>query len=355
MPKITAVTAYRLDLRLREAYTIAYETIDQAENVILKIDSSDGLTGWRCAAPDRTITNETAEDVLRAVRETIEPQLVGEDPYRFALHMDRLRHHLPAAKSTRCMVDTALHDLLARRARLPLYRLLGGFRTSIPTSITIGILPLAQTLVAAEDFWRRGFRILKLKGGLAMREDVEKVFKLRGRFGPELTLRFDANQGYDVAQSLNFVAATRAAGIEILEQPTRYGNDEALRTVTEGTDIPIMADESLRSLRDAFHLTAGGSIDMVNIKLMKVGGLLEGTHIASVARAGGMEVMVGCLDECGMGIATGLHFALSRPHIPYADLDGHFDLIDDPFRGMVVVENGVLRPVEGYGLGTVPD
>jgi L-alanine-DL-glutamate epimerase-like enolase superfamily enzyme len=349
--KISNIECIRLDLEMKTGYTIAYESIEAASNVLLKITTSDGLTGWGCAAPDMEITHETADEVIANINNLVIPLLQGQNPFQIIRFHETLKGQNPQMRSTLAMVNIALYDLMARKAKLPLYQLLGGFRDKIQTSITIGIEPMEVTRSLAREFWQQGFRILKLKGGLDLEEDIEKIRKLREDFGSELVLRFDANQGYSVEQSVKFVERTKEAGIEILEQPTAYGNDEAMRKVVEGVDIPVMADESIRSLPDAYRLSKHNSIDMINIKIMKVGGLTEAQHINSVAKAAGMEVMVGCLDECALGISAGLHFALSRPNVEYADLDGHLDFIDDPTSGLFTIKNGWMYPDDKAGLG----
>lgn len=338
---------------MKSGYTIAYESIDEASNVILKITTSDGLTGWGCAAPDLQITNETADDVIANVENLVIPLLQGQNPFQIIRFHETLSKQNPQMRSTLAMVNIALYDLMARKAGLPLYQLMGGYRKKIETSITIGIEPMDATLALAKDYWQQGFRILKLKGGLNLDEDIEKVYKLREMFGDGLTLRFDANQGYNVAQSVQFIDKTRDACIEILEQPTPHENDEAMRSVVENVEVPVMADESIRSLKDAFRLSKHDSTDMINIKIMKVGGLTEAQHINSVAKAAGMEVMVGCLDECALGIAAGLHFALSKPNVEYADLDGHLDFINDPISGLFTIEKGWIYPSTEAGLGVI--
>ncbi len=351
--KIKNIEFFKLDLKMRSGYTIAYESIDEATNIILKITTSNGLKGWGCAAPDLAITHETADDVIGNIERFVIPTLQGENPFQIVRFHEELKVRNPKMRSTLAMVNIALYDLLARQAKLPLYQLLGGYRKKIQTSVTLGICPLDETLEQGREFWQQGFRILKLKGGLSLDEDIEKVHRLREAFGKELTLRFDANQGYSVEQSVRFIKSTRAAEIELLEQPTHIDNEDALRRVMEEVEVPVMADESIRSLQDVFRLSKHECSDMINIKIMKVGGLTEAQHINSVAKAAGMEVMVGCLDESALGIAAGLHFALSRPNVEYADLDGHLDFINDPVSGLFRIEKGWIFPSEMAGLGRI--
>ncbi|MGV8814381.1 MAG: mandelate racemase/muconate lactonizing enzyme family protein [Gelidibacter sp.] len=351
--KITAIEYFRLDMPLAVPYTIAYETVSKTTNIILKLTTDTGLTGWGCAAPDLEVTGEVAEDVINNIDTVIVNLLKNQSPFHIAQYTHQLKTICPNASSTIAMVDMALYDLMARKAQVPLYQLLGGYRTEIPTSITIGILPLSDTLQQAGDFLKQGFSIIKLKGGVDVAEDIEKVLKLREKHGNEFLLRYDANQGYTPNEAIEFINKTKSAKIEILEQPTDQKKEAQLGEVSKKIDVPVMADESIKTLKDVFRLASKDLIDMVNIKIMKVGGILESQHINSVAQAAGMKVMIGCIDECALGISAGLHFALSSPNIEYADLDGNLDLLGDPFANLFELKNGILYPSNSYGLGNV--
>jgi L-alanine-DL-glutamate epimerase-like enolase superfamily enzyme len=349
---ITKVSYERLDLKLGTSYTIAYETIGKTTNFILKIETDSGFVGYGCAAPDEVVTGETPQQVEEDIKTVIIPYLKGKRPYMSSEILEGLKLLLKRQSSALAMVDMAILDVVARKFDVPLYQFLGGYRDSIPTSITIGIMPLEETLNIAKDYVKQGFFILKIKGGLSLEEDVEKMLRLREKF-PSTQLRFDGNQGYTVKEAIAFFEATKKIDIEIFEQPTKEGMDELLGQVTNSTDIPVMADESIKNLKDTFRLAQNERVDMINIKLMKVGGIKEAMHINSVAKSAGLEAMVGCIDECRLGISAGLHFSLSRSNIKFADLDGHLDIIEDPFKGLFKLDKGILYPSQSAGLGSI--
>ncbi len=349
--KITSLSVWTVQMKLAEPYTIAYESIESVENVFVRIETDGPVVGFGCAAPDMAVTGETPASVVDVLDGVARPELLRADPRRVSRLRERLRRPLEAHPAALAAVDMALYDILGKVAGLPLYLLLGGHRDRIKTTVTIGIGSLDETIERARELTAMGFRALKIKGGIDVEEDVARVAAVRHSVGPAIELRFDANQGYSVDESLRFVEATRRADLELVEQPVPRDQLVELGAVTRRAALPIMADESLMSLRDAFRIARRGLADMVNVKLMKVGGIGTALHIASVARAARLEVMVGCMDEAALAIAAGLHFALAHPAVAYADLDGHLDLCDDPSTGAVELRGGTLFPRKAPGLG----
>lgn len=352
--RISRLDTKPVNLKLSEPYVIAYEKVLETTNIFIRIRTDEGVTGYGCAAPDESVTGETPENVTEVFKGTIAPAVIGLDPLRPMLVLEKLREILLNHPAAMAGLDMALLDIMGRKSGLPVWKMLGGFRDRMKTSVTIGILPEKETLARALDWISKGFRCLKLKGGLDAEGDVQRVLRVRGAVGPGIELRFDANQGYTVDKALWFVEKTRSARLELIEQPTAVSDPALLGRVTDSAPIPVMADEGLKTLRDAFRIARQGLADMVNVKLMKVGGITEAMRITAVARSAGLEVMVGCMDEAALAIAAGLHFALARPNVTYADLDGHLGLLGDPSKKAVELHKGLLFPLKGPGFGWDP-
>ncbi|MCB2185433.1 MAG: dipeptide epimerase [Deltaproteobacteria bacterium] len=350
--RIKRLEAWSQVIPLIEPYQVAYRSFSAVELVYVRLVTNRNLVGLGSASPEEEVSGETPAGTLEILEGVAGPALKGADPLRPALRLARLRAAgLEGRPAALAAVDMALWDLLGKAAGLPLWRLWGGLRDRIRTSVTIGILPLPETLARAREHLARGFTSLKLKGGLDALADAERVLRVREAVGPRVELRFDANQGYSEEEARQFLARVAKADLELVEQPTPRGRLAQLGRLTRGSLTQVMADESLLTLPDAFRLARGSLVDLVNVKLMKVGGLQVAAGIEAVARAAGLGVMVGCMDEAALSIAAGLAYALSSPAVRYADLDGHLDLADDPTRATVTLRRGTLFPSPEPGLG----
>jgi L-alanine-DL-glutamate epimerase-like enolase superfamily enzyme len=328
--KLDAYETWTEHVPLTRPYTVAYETVEAVELDFVRVRAG-GHTGLGCASPIKEVTGETFEACRAAL----------------AAGPDGIPERCPAARAA---IDMALHDLRAREAGKPLVELLGRVHAELPTSITIGIKDSAEEVLAeAEEYRGRGFRILKVKIGRTLDEDLERLRRLRERFGGELRLRIDANQGYRAADLPRLFAALDELAIEFMEQPLPPARDADLRGLLPAQRARLALDESLLSPADALRLAPLCGI--FNIKLMKCGGVTPALEIARTAAAHGLGLMWGCSDESRIGIAAALHAAFACRATRYLDLDGHLDLARDPARGGFTIEDGVMRLTDAPGLG----
>jgi L-alanine-DL-glutamate epimerase-like enolase superfamily enzyme len=351
--RITRVEVWSVSIPLNEPYTVAYAHTEAAINVFLRLHTDAGLVGLGSANPDPEVTGETPELVERLLSGAAREELVGADPLARTHVLPRVAAALGKAPATLAAVDMALFDLLGKVAGLPVYQLLGGHRTRVRTATTIGIEPELQAVAHAKDWVARGFTLLKIKGGLDVAADVARVRKIREEVGESIDLVFDANQGFTYTDAVRFARETAGVRLHFMEQPSAKEDLELLGQIRHAIDLPVMADECMCSAEDAFRLAAKDLATWINLKLMKVGGITPALAIDAVARAGGLKVMVGCMDESALSIAAGLHVALASPTIEVTDLDGHLALVGDPAAEAIPLVDGYLHAPQGPGLGIV--
>ncbi|MCI0692215.1 dipeptide epimerase [candidate division KSB1 bacterium] len=348
---ITQIDIHPITFKLKNPYAIAYEFYDTAANVLVRIETASGLAGWGNAAPDAHVTGESIERTEEILATSIVPALIGRDTRNIAEIETFLQTTAPNTPAARAAIDVALYDLLGQRARLPLYQLLGGARQRILTSVTVGIASVEDGARRARELVQAGFRALKIKTGKDWKEDVERVKAIRDAIGAMMALRVDANQGYSVQEALKFIRGVKDCQIEFIEQPTPANALGDLKILRDESAIPIMADESARAANDVLNLAFNKIVDMVNVKLMKSGGILSAGEAVAVAAAGGLPVMFGCMDESRVSIAAALHLGCALPGVHYADLDGAFDIVDDVAAGGLEFKDGFLIPSDKPGLG----
>lgn len=339
-------------LPLSRPYSIAYRTISDVEIVLVELRDDEGRVGLGAASPSPHVTGESRERCRAALSEDALRWLVGKEVRSLPAIVTSLEERLPDAPAARAAVDMALHDLHAQRLGAPLCDVLGRCHEALPTSITIGIKEIPETIAEADEYIGRGFRVLKVKIGRALDEDVARLARLRAHVGPDLTIRVDANQGYSFDETRRFFAATADLALELVEQPVPAAATGQLRALDAAARARVAADEGVHGPADALSLVRPEpAVGIFNIKLMKCGGVRAALQIAAIAQAARLGLMWGCMDESAIGIAAALHAALACPATRYLDLDGSLDLARDVAGGGFVLDDGWMRPSGAPGLG----
>lgn len=350
--RIKAIRAYRRNLALTKPYTIAYQTISAVENVILEIELDNGIVGFGAANPDPEVVGESPEQTLQNLNSEWIATLIGSDISTFYGLLNSVNLQFSAAPGTVAALDIALHDAFCQYLGIPVVQFYGQKIRSLPTSVTIGIMDTVDTLSEATAYFDQGFRILKVKTGLNADEDIERILKLRERYGRSIKIRVDANQGYTLTDLNQFLKATQHADVELVEQPLPVGLEQDLLGLPNETRQRLAADESLKGPEAALTLAHQPQpFGIYNIKLMKCGGIRSALDIATIARTAGISLFWGCNDESRISISAALHAAFSCGNTRYIDLDGSFDLAEDVVSGGFTVDDGQLRPTGGSGLG----
>lgn len=342
--------------KLTRPYAISFRDMtDYAVNGIIAIETNNGLIGHGAASPEHFVTGETIDDCKKILNETALDWLIGKDVRHLPSLIRELEGYAPRQPAARAAVDIALHDLLAQHLELPLVDMLGRAHEALPTSITIGIKSVEDTLAEADEYLGRGFTVLKVKLGESLNSDLERLHKLREHVPKNTTIRVDPNQGYSGQEIIEFFDAAKKLDIEFLEQPTPAKDIETLRNLPADIRRFIAADETLLCEKDALELIAPPkACGIFNIKLMKCGGIAAGARIASIANTAGVELMWGCMDESVISISAALHVALSSPATRYLDLDGSLDLATDVVTGGFELKGGIMRTTNNSGLGVIP-
>lgn len=351
--KIKNIKTWSVDLGNTKPYTIAFKTVDEVKNAFVEITLENGTTGIGSGNPSEYVTGESFEQCEKALHENNLDFLVGRDIRELNQLLYEVLVRFPKNPAARAALDIALHDVFTKHLNIPLVKFLGQKITSMPTSNTIGIKNVEDTLKEAQEYGDRGFTVLKVKLGKDLDEDVERLVKLREKFGKRFTIRIDANQGYTVEQTIAFAKRTAQLDVELIEQPLPAKQD--LRALPEAIRKKVAADEALLSPADGLSLsTAPVAAGIFNIKLMKCGGVREALRIADIAALQNIELFWGCNDESIVSITAALHAAFSCAHTKYIDLDGSLDLARDVVKGGFILKNGVMHCSDKPGLGVEP-
>jgi L-alanine-DL-glutamate epimerase-like enolase superfamily enzyme len=350
--KIKDIKVWKADLVNTKPYTIAFKTVDEVVNVFVEITLQNGITGIGAGCPSEYVTGEHLDSTFAVLSANQLDFLAGRDIREIHQLTFEVWQKFPKNPAARAAVDIALHDAFTKFLDIPLVKYLGQKIKSMPTSNTIGIKNVEETLKEAEEYGQRGFTILKVKLGKDLDEDLERIIKLRERFGKRFVIRIDANQGYNSEQTIAFYQKTRELDVELIEQPLPAKKIEEMKQLPDEIRKVIAADESLISAKDALTLVKPPrAAGIFNIKLMKCGGISQALKIADIALPEGVDLFWGCNDESIVSITAALHAAFACSNTKYIDLDGSLDLGKDLVKGGFILKDGVMSCSDKPGLG----
>ncbi|MBP2650829.1 MAG: hypothetical protein H6Q74_1654 [Firmicutes bacterium] len=351
--KISKINVKKVQIPLIEPFKISLGTISSSMEALVEIETDEGLVGYGEGAAGILITGENLEGTVRSI-EVIGKNLIGIDPLeleKIYWIMDRASAYAPCAKAA---IDIACHDLIGKIFNQPLYKILGGHDNKLDTDITVGINEPEITAAKAKKHIENGFDTIKVKVGSTMEADIKRIRLIRSAIGAASKIRIDANQAWSAKEAVRMLNKLAEFDIELVEQPVRAYDIDGLEFVTKNSPIPVMADESVFTSKDAMKLVQRHAVDYVNIKLMKCGGLREAIKINTVCEAAGVECMLGCMaEESNIGVTAAASLGAAVKNITRADLDSHFSLKELPFKGGVQSVNGkslVLSEAPGLGL-----
>ena len=350
--KIKDIRVWNADLGNTKPYTIAFKTVDEVRNVFVELILENGIAGIGSGNPSEYVVGENIGQTIDALKEDNLEFLARRDIRDFHQLTYDVWKKFPKNPAARAALDIALHDAFAKYLGVPLVKFLGQKIKTLPTSNTIGIKNVEETLREAAEYIKNGFRVLKVKLGKDIHEDIERIVKLREKFGSDVTIRIDANQGYDINQTVEFYTKTLHLDVELIEQPLPAKAVNEMKSLPEEIRSRIAADESLITPKDALELVKPPRASGIfNIKLMKCGGVSQGLKIADIALHEGVDLFWGCNDESAVSITAALHAAFSCSNTKYIDLDGSLDLGKDVVKGGFILKGGMMSCSDKPGLG----
>lgn len=351
--KIISIETGHISVPLKKPFKTALRTVNRVEDVLVKITTDCNMVGYGEAPPTGVITGDTTGSIIGAIEEHIKKNIIGMDIENLEEIMLKLNGCIIKNTSPKAAVDIALYDLYGQLYGAPLYKLLGGYRKELTTDITISVNSPEEMAIDSVDAIRLGYNTLKIKVGRDSAMDIKRLKAIRKAIGYDSNIRIDANQGWKPKEAVFTIRKMEDAGlnIEFVEQPVAANDIQGLKYVTNNISIPVMADESVFSPKDALNIMQTRAADLINIKLMKTGGIYNALKICSMAEIYGVECMIGCMLESKISVNAAVHLAAAKSIITKIDLDGPSLCSEDPIIGGSVINESIITLSEEPGLG----
>ncbi|OKY25189.1 dipeptide epimerase [Thalassotalea sp. PP2-459] len=352
--KITNIRFAKLVVPLITPFKTSMRTVENIEDLVVIIETDAGEVGYGSAPSTPVITGDTHGSIIAAVELVYLPKLRGMEIENLNGIITIIQTSMVNNTSAKAALEIAIYDLWGKKYKAPLSKLLGGGANNLRTDITISVDQIDKMVKDAMEALENGFDILKIKIGHNILEDVERVKAIHQAVGEKALLRLDVNQGWSAKQTVYAANLFENAGIqlELIEQPVKADDFAGLKYISDRINTPIMADESAFSPTQVIELITNQCVDIINIKLMKTGGISKAITIADIAKAYQVDCMIGCMLEGSIAVAAAAHLAVAKSTvITKIDLDGPALGRFDPVKGGVLFDNSLIKLNNLPGLG----
>jgi L-alanine-DL-glutamate epimerase-like enolase superfamily enzyme len=352
--RIRDVEIFPYSIRMKVPMKVALGEETKTEGFFVSLRTEDGIVGWGEGCPFAPVTGETQASAVAMAR-TLRDVVRGRNPFDLARLVAELDAFAPHNPSSKAALEMAMWDVCGKIAGQPVSCLLGRYRESFETDKTIFIESPESMAEAATEVVREGFKVVKVKVGQSPELDTARLRAIRKAVGPNVRIRVDANQGWTPAEAVKCLRDIEPFQVEFAEQPVAYWDWTGMKFTRDNSPLPIMADESVHVPHDAIEGIRRDAVDLINIKLMKSGGILQGLRIADVADAANLKCMVGCMAETRLGLTAAAQLVCAQKSILYADLDAFLYLTEEPVAGGITIKDGIITLPNLPGLGAELD
>ncbi len=358
--KISSVRAHPVSSRVRPEFAIVSAAGSQpvSDFVIVRITTTDELTGFGEASVVPVWSGESQQSAMHAITEILRPVLMGRDPLQVAALTDAMDRVLIGNPFTKAGVEMALLDLAGQILGVPACVVAGGARRSreVPLKFSIGAFPPKEAASVARMACEHGFRAVKVKVGMNVATDLARVQAVRAELGEDFPIAVDANAGWTVNDAVRAIRPLEDLGVMLLEQPIARGDFRGCADLRQRTSMPLMLDESVFTARDALEAIRQNACDVISIYPGKNGGILRSLAIAQLAAAAGLRCVIGSNLEMELGTAAMLTLAVTAPAL--ATTIGH-DIIGPIYYSkqpqQIKFKDGCAVLPDGNGLGVRPE
>lgn len=358
--KITDIKLGKINVPLITPFKTALRTVDSVSDLVVLIETDTGHIGYGEAAPTSVITGDTMGSMHDAILFNIKPKLLGVEIANLNYIVETIQSALVNNLSAKAAVEIAVYDLFAQQFNVPLYKALGGGESKLTTDVTISVDYIDKMVKDSVLAVEQGYETLKIKVGKDIGLDIERVKAIYRAVDGRALIRLDANQGWTAKQTVQAITKLESAGIELelVEQPVKGDDVEGLKYIYDRVNTPIMADESTFGPKQVIELIQRQAADIINIKLMKTGGISRAIQIADIAANFGVQCMMGCMLETNISVSAAAHVAAAKANaISKVDLDGPVLTKCSSVVGGVTFDNSdiTLNETPGLGIESIPD